>query len=334
MEQKPEQNPKTEESNSLEAGTSAVISDASNPSNEPQNTQESAPAEGQAKPKLNPKQKFVRFIKHVNIYFLLLILLILLAGIIAFVSYKKTQDAAVKVNLGTEPLSQEALNQLKQADVRVGEPKQTLSVEANAIFAGSVLIKNDLEVAGKLKIGGPIDISDVAVSGASNFDQLQVNSIDVANNASIQGQLTVQKSLNVAGSLSVAGLLSAAQLNISNLQVSGTLSISGHIDAGGGTPGKISGGALGSGGTSSVSGSDTAGTVSINTGSGPGAGCFATIIFTKQYNGTPHVVVTPVGSPAGSLNYYINRSSANFSICTTNTPPSGKSFAFDYIVID
>jgi cytoskeletal protein CcmA (bactofilin family) len=327
------QNPKNDESNSLEAGASAVISDAADPNNQTTIVSE-AKKDDTPKAKLSPKNRAKNFFKHLNIYFLLLILLLLVAGVIAFVSFKKTQESAVKVNLGTEPLSQEALNQLKQSDVRVGEPKQTLTVEANAIFTGKVFIKDDLEVAGKLKIGGPIDISDVAVTGSSNFDQLEVNSIGVANNATIQGQLTVQKSLNVAGSLSVGGLLSAAQLNISNLQVSGTLSISGHIDAGGGTPGKISGGALGSGGTSSISGSDTAGTVSINTGSGAGAGCFATVVFTKAFSGTPHVVITPVGSPAGSLNYYINRSSANFSICTTNTPPSGKNFAFDYIVID
>lgn len=333
MEQKPIQDPKTDESNSLEAGVSAVISDSSatDTTTRPEDQAPANPASG-VKPPF--KKRLTNFIKHLNIYFLFFILVLIIACTIAFVGYRKNQESAAKVNVGTEPLSQEALDQLKQSDVQVGEPKQTLSVEANAIFSGKVLIKDDLEVAGKLKIGGPIDISDVAVSGSSNFDQLKVNTIDVANNANIQGQLTVQKSLNVSGSLSVAGLLSAAQLNIQNLQVSGTLSVSGHIDTGGGTPGRISGSALGSGGTSSVNGTDTAGTLNVNTGGSPGAGCFATIIFARQFNQTPHVVITPIGSSAASLNYYVNRSSANFSICTTSTPPSNKNFAFDYHVFE
>jgi hypothetical protein len=121
---------------------------------------------------------------------------------------------------------------------------------------------------------------------------------------------------------------------VQSLQLSGDLQITRHIDAGGGTPGKSDGTALGNGGTSSVSGTDTAGTVTINTGGSPSTGCFATITFTNRFSGTPHVVVTPVGSAAGGLNYYINRSASNFSICATNSAPAGQTFSFDYIVID
>lgn len=329
MEQTTDQNDKPDEQDSLDGqGTEAVTSNGQTPGDHDQ------PSSKEPSKKVPIRKRISNILGHMNIYLLLLILLLLIAGVIAFVSYRKNQESAVKVNVGTEPLSQEALDQLKQSDVLVGEPTQTLTVEANAIFSGKVLIKDDLEVAGKLKLGGPLDLSDIATSGASSFDQLQASSLQITGNGTIQGQLTVQKSLSVSGSLSVGGLLSAAQLNIQNLQVSGDLQLNRHIDAGGGTPGKVNGSALGAGGTASISGSDTAGTVRVNTGGGAGTGCFATIIFTNSFNETPHVVVTPVGSSAGSLAYYVNRSSANFSICTANTPPSGKSFAFDYIVID
>lgn len=179
-----------------------------------------------------------------------------------------------------------------------------------------------------------MSLPGITVSGNSSFDEVNINSLQIAGNTTIQQQLTVQGNLAVNGSATFGGTLSAQKLSIQNLAVNGDLQFSGHIDAGGGSPGRSNGSALGSGGTSSVSGTDTAGTVNINTGGGPGAGCFATISFNKAYNITPHVVITPVGSSAASLNYYINRSAKSFSICTKNNPPAGKNFAFDYIVID
>jgi hypothetical protein len=91
---------------------------------------------------------------------------------------------------------------------------------------------------------------------------------------------------------------------------------------------------LGAGGTVSVSGTDTAGTITINTGGSPAVGCFVTITFTQKFNATPHVVVTPVGSAGGGLNYYVNRSASDFSLCTTNPAPGGANFSFDYIALD
>src|SRR5206468_4683422 len=106
------------------------------------------------------------------------------------------------------------------------------------------------------------------------------------------------------------------------------LTLTHHIIAGGATPGRNNGSALGGGGSASVSGSDTAGTVSINVGSSPPSGCFVTVNFTQKYSNTPHILLTPVGSGAGGLAYYVNRTSTNFSICDSATPPAGTSFAF------
>jgi hypothetical protein len=59
-----------------------------------------------------------------------------------------------------------------------------------------------------------------------------------------------------------------------------------------------------------------------------------TINFTQKFSGTPHVVISPVGSSAASLNYYVNRNSSNFSVCTLNAPGGGQSFSFDFVAID
>lgn len=271
-----------------------------------------------------------------NIYLLGFMLVVLLAAIVSFVSYQKSKQAEKKENnaVSTEPLSEEDLEKLRQTDVKVGDPKQILSVESNAIFAGKVLIRDSLEVAGQIKVGGPLSLPGISVSGTSNFDQVSINNLQISGSATVQGQLNVQSNLGVSGNVTIGGTLSAARLNIETIAINNDLLINRHIDAGGGTPGKSDGSALGAGGTSSVSGTDTAGTVNINTGGGTVAGCFVTVTFTQRFNSVPHVVVTPIGSAAGSLNYYINRSGTNFSICTNNPAPVGQNIAFDYIAID
>ncbi len=296
------------------------------------------PASGGPAPNNNDKKKNKGkgFFARVNIYLLLFIFVIVIAAVVTAISIirSKQVNQDQKNQIVTEPLSKEALEQLRQTDVKVGDPKQVLSVESNAIFAGKVLIRDSLEVAGEIKAGAALNIPGLTVSGVATLGQVQASQLQVAGNTTLQGQVNIQNNLSVTGSGSFGGSITAASLNISNLQINGDLQFTKHIDAGGPTPGKSDGPALGGGGTSSISGTDTAGTVAINTGGGPAAGCFVTVTFTSRFNGTPHVVITPVGSAGGSINYYINRSATNFSICSANVPPAGQSFAFDYIVID
>lgn len=275
-----------------------------------------------------------RLVSHVNIYLLIFILIILVATMGVFISYQSARKETAEPTLTTQDLTQEALEQINNSEVKVGDPKQTLAIESNAIFSGKVLVRDSLDVAGTIKVGGAVNLPGITVSGTSSFDQLQTNRLSVSGEAGIQGTLSVQSNLSVAGGATFGGSVSMPKLTVQELQLSGNLTFTKHIDAGGPTPGVSKGTALGSGGTASVGGTDTAGTVSISTGSGPGAGCFATITFESSFGGTPHVVVTPIGSSAAGLDWYINRNSTSFSICTASTPPAGANFAFDYIVID
>lgn len=331
---------KSEEAESLETPSTETNNGAAETDNSPE-AADSKSLDGTTITTTEKKEKKpwikrgIEKLSSINIYLLGFILLLAVAGMIVLVAYlQDKREESKEESLVTEPLSQEALDQLRQSDVQVGDPKQILSIESNAIFAGKVLIRDSLEVAGQLKIGGPLELSGISASGTSTFDKIQGQSLDIAGNSSVQGQLSVGQSLTVGGNLSVSGALTAGQLTIQNLEVSNDLRLSGHIDTGGGTPSRSNGNALGGGGTTSVSGTDTAGTVNINTGGGPGSGCFVTLTFTRPFGDTPHVTVTPVGGAAASVRYYVNRSSSGFSICTANNPPAGQSFAFDYIVID
>lgn len=273
-------------------------------------------------------------IARVNIYLLLFIFILILAGIIVFVSIQRSNNEAVEVSLPTQELTAEELDAIKGSDAKVGDPKQQLTIESTTIFSGKVLVKDSIDIAGNLKVGGTLSLPGISVSGTSAFDQITGNELSIAGDASVQGTLNVQQSLAVSGGATFGGPISAPQINIGSLQISNDLTFGRHLDAGGATPGVSTGTAVGGGGTASVSGTDTAGTLTINTGGGPVAGCFATISFTQAFSGVPHIVITPVGSAAAGINYYINRSSGQFSICTTNSAPAGASFSFDWIAID
>lgn len=269
-----------------------------------------------------------------NIYLLLFILILVLAVFVVFIGMQRSKKELENPTVTTTPLTQETLDQINGSDATVGDPKQTLSVESNAIFSGAVLVKGNLDVAGAIKVGGALTLPGLSVSGSSTFDQIAANGMAVSGDAGIQGTLNVQRNLTVGGSAQFGGPVSVPQLSVQSLVLEGDLAITRHIDGGGGTPGVSGGGALGGGGTVSVSGSDTAGTLTINTGGGPGAGCFATITFSQRFNQVPHVVITPVGSAAAGLNFYITRNTSNFQVCTTNPAPGGANFSFDWVAID
>ncbi|MES2971108.1 MAG: hypothetical protein V4702_02180 [Patescibacteria group bacterium] len=307
--------------------TSVVVGGDSNPSNNniPEPKKKSKSAGGRVR----------SLIGRLNIYLLLFILIVVVAIGFTLISIQSNRKEAAPTTITTQDLSPEDLKKLNNSDVSVGDPKQTLSVESNAIFSGKVLIRDSLDVAGGIKVGGPLSLPGITVSGTSGFDIVQANKLTVAGDTNIQGQLTAQKGLTVTGGGSFGGPISAPQITVQSFQLTGDLQLNRHIDAGGTTPGKVDGNGLGSGGTVSISGTDTAGTITVNIGGGsPSSGCFVTANFTQAFNSVPHVVVTPVGAGAANINYYVNRTTGNFQLCFSGPALSSGSFSFDYIVID
>jgi len=282
-----------------------------------------------------PKKGGVKALfRHFSIYLLLFVFVVVIAVIVVAISYLRGHTKPTG-QISSQTLPQSSVSQLASSDVTVGDVKQTLNVQSNAVFAGQVLIRKDLEVAGKLQVGGDLSLTGVTVSGSSIFDTAQINkNLTVAGDTALQGQLSIQKGITVNGSGTFSGVLSAPQLSVNTLQLNGDLLLTHHISAGGATPARTNGSALGGGGTTSVSGSDTAGSITINTGGSPVAGCFVTVTFTTKFNTTPHVVVTPVEAAAAGIAYYVTRTTTGFTVCTATSPPAGQAFGYDYIVLD
>jgi cytoskeletal protein CcmA (bactofilin family) len=294
------------------------------------------------KPKPPPLQhtsltsKLAKLVSRVNIYLVLFGLLILIGCLVALLAYTDSKNSSNSTNLDSKGLSASTLAQLANSDTSatVGSNGQILNVESSAVFAGQVLVRQGLDVAGNLSIGGVLALNDLTVSGTSQLQQAVVNkNLSVSGDSNLQGNATVNKNLQVGGSGTFSGAVSAPQITTSSLQLNGSLILDQHIITGGGIPSHSSGGALGSGGTVNLSGNDTAGEININTGNSPAAGCFITINFTSAFASAPYITVTPVGSSAGGISYYINRANTGFSICDAATPPANANFGFDYFTI-
>jgi cytoskeletal protein CcmA (bactofilin family) len=279
------------------------------------------------------KESFIKKIWYrLNIYLMLFVLVVILAvGIVVIMTIKSKEQNQDSIK--GQGLSTDALKQLANSDVTVGDARQVLTVQSNAIFAGSVLIKSNMEVAGTLKVGSELDIPALKVSGPSQLSDTTITNLTVSGSVNLQGALTLKNGISAAGNSNFSGNVTTGSLSTGSLALNGDLNLTNHVVAGGTIPSAARGTAVGGGGTFNISGSDTSGSITINTGSSPPAGCFVSVTFSKRYSSTPHVTVTPIGSAAADLTYYVDRTTTGFSICTTTPAPSGQNFGFDYIVL-
>ena len=275
---------------------------------------------------------FKRIFRKINVYFLIFILLVVVAGIIAGVNYINSQKPAVEPDIAEQVLNDEALRQLANTDTSVGSTSQTLTIKGNAIIDGQTLMRGNLNIAGNLQTGGSIQAPALTISGAVNLGQTQVNNLQVATNVAIQGTTTM-RDLSVAGSSTFSGAMTASQITVSRLILSGNaeLQIPNHISFTGPSPSRTTNGTvLGNGGSASVSGSDTSGSINVNSGNNPAPGCFIRVTFNQAFTNVPKVIVSPVGSGAGAMQFYTERDRSGFSVCTNNAAPANQAFGFDY----
>lgn len=279
--------------------------------------------------------KIVKKLSFFNIYLLLFIFIVLLAIMITYIGVRNNQKVDDAGRIDAQDLTSQDIDSISSNNTQIGDPKQTLTIASNSVFNGKVLFRDSIDVAGTIRVGGALSLPGITVSGNSAFENIAVsNALSIGGDANVSGNLVVQKSLTVSGGASFGGAISASQLNIDTLTLNQDVTFNRHVVAGGGVPGVSTGGAAGGGGTTSINGSDTAGTVTINVGGGPSAGTLASISFLNSFSGDPHVVVTPVGASAGSLEWFITRTSNGFTINTNNAPSSATSFSFDYHVMN
>src|SRR6056297_2075464 len=141
MEEKPEETRSAEEKSELETL-------------EDQDTEVTATPDGE-KPETTKRPKgqrgigglLSRIASRLNVYLLAFILIFVIALIIVFIVINtgNRQEAAIE-EIQTEELTQEAIDDLTSNEATIGDPKQLLTVESNAVFNGKVLVRDGLDV--------------------------------------------------------------------------------------------------------------------------------------------------------------------------------------------
>lgn len=263
-------------------------------------------------------------------------LVLLGAGGGYFYSRSQTQVPAVPKTTITN-LSAEDLAKLGQIGNNLGSSGQTLNIGADSLFRGAVNVTGDATVGGRIDGKGTANLGGLNLTGPAAG-----TSLNLSSNLNVAGTTTIQQSLSVAGLATFTGglnaggntsvnALNAASISVRNITITGPLTVA-HVTTQGPTPTFVAGPVLGAGGTASLSGNDTAGTVNINTGSGPSAGVLGTITFRAAYTGTVHVLISATTAGAANTPVYVTRTSGGFQIHAAAAPPAGSVLSFDYLV--
>jgi len=311
------------------------------------NALEAEPPEGTDKPLSNlsdvadvsnttDKQKPTKKLKapKMNIYIIVFIALFVIGGGIVGYSLMTSSKKPPVATINNQALSQAALNQLANSDASIGGSAQTLTVQSNAVFNDQILAKGNLTAAGNLQTGGSITTPNLIVSNTANLGTVQAKTLQVANGSTFQGNSSFA-TISVASSSSFSGVITASQINVTKLVLSGSggLVIPNHISFPIASPVRSANEtALGSGGSSSVSGSDTSGEVHISTGNNPSGGCFIQVTFSQAFPTAPHIIISPIGSASAAQQYYATTTSTSFSVCANNPSP-GTVYIYDYLVM-
>lgn len=234
-------------------------------------------------------------------------------------------------------LSPDDISKLSEIGTNLGNSGQTLNIGADALFRGNVDVTGKLTVGGPFNANGPVTLSQLNITGTTLLSGLNVGSnLTVGGNANLQQTLTVAglatftNGINAGGSSSMSAL-NAGSISVQTISISGPLTIR-HLATQGPAPTFVTGTAVGAGGTGSLSGNDTAGTVNFNVGSSAPAGVLGTITFRAAFTSTPHVLISPLTGAAGTSGAYVTRTSGGFQVRTDSALPPGAVLSFDYFV--
>ncbi len=226
-----------------------------------------------------------------------------------------------------------------------GGSSQVLTISSSTLFSNRVAINNDLKVIGGISAPGSANLGDLIVDKTSTLGVTNVRAalnvtgpLILQSPALLNGGATAKGDLSASGNGTFGGSLSAGVINTSTLAVTGNLNLSGHLIITGQRPGISLGSEAGGGASANIDGNDSAGTVSVNTGSvtnaaTAGGGLLIKVTFHTAYGRVPRVLITPVGSFAGALPYYVQRTATDFTIGAASGIYSGRGYAFDYWVI-
>jgi hypothetical protein len=205
-------------------------------------------------------------------------------------------------------------------------PRVTVGGSLDLVGAGGGKNLSEGGTGGNLTAGDTHIVGSFEVQGQASF----------AQGVGIAGSLNVGGDAAVTGTLTVTGATTLGTLSVGATTVTGNLTVNGRIISGGSAPSAVAQSGAGTSGTCSISGgNDTAGTVSITTGSGSwaaGAQCIVTFNG-GTYGAAPRVVISPTATGTAAVQPYVTSSATTFTINFDAADTSAHTFTFNYFVI-
>ncbi len=150
--------------------------------------------------------------------------------------------------------------------------------------------------------------------------------VTVAGNATISGNLSVTGSTQLT-TLKVIGITELADLRVNRIISKGS------------APTVVLGATTtGNGSSYTVEGNDTAGSITVTTGTSTvpnplSAGEQAELTFVTPFTTAPRITLTPTTEASANIKYYITKTGASFKLFFTTTPDPSSTYSFDYQVI-
>ncbi|GAC1500615.1 MAG: hypothetical protein NVS1B10_04340 [Candidatus Saccharimonadales bacterium] len=144
----------------------------------------------------------------------------------------------------------------------------------------------------------------------------------------------IQGSTGSFGDLNVSGLATLTSLHVTgNSQFDGDVTVGGHVITAGTQPTATIQPSSGVGSGVTITGNDTSGTISINTGITTLSGALASFKFNKSYAATPHIVLTGQdGRSTSSFIYPSNKSTNGFELHVDSPLSNNSTYKFDYFI--
>lgn len=214
------------------------------------------------------------------------------------------------------------------------------SAGANAknYFAGKLQV-GSTNTASRLNIGTDADTTaagGVVFGTDTNLYRGAANVLRTDDNLLVRtaaNSTTAFQVQNAANTPLLTADTTNMQITVQALAVTGNLTVNGHIITGGGTPSTAVNANAGVGASCVVSGTDTAGSITITTGSsGVVAGTQCTVTFSSAFGAAPRVVVGPSNAATAPLDPYIgSTATGNFTVGVGTAGSTSTAYKFDYV---
>ena len=178
-------------------------------------------------------------------------------------------------------------------------------------------------------------------AGAKLFSMTSAGAITLQNSIDTSSAFQVPDAAGVAlfNVNSATGVLTVRELVATyDLTVGGDISFGRHVRSGGSSPTTVTGPAACSAPTVTVSGTDTAGIVTVVAGTGCATdGVITTVSFAEAFGSAPKVTLTPATAAAANLPVYVDYAqvtTASFGIATSTALADAVTYRWYYHVIE